>query len=85
MKNKSNNYEIKLYILSDTLTEYTLKFKIYSDKNQKGNFIIALIDTFLEKYYNKGYTVYTDKSYTLPEIWIIHHITNSRLVYYTYT
>lgn len=68
MKNKPHKYGMKLYILSDPLTGYTLKFEIYSGKNQKDNSIIALFDRLLEEYYYKGHTVYMDRFYTSPAL-----------------
>lgn len=59
MKNKPHKYGMKLYILSDSLTGYTLKFEIYSGKNQEDNSISALFDRLLDKYYFKG-QIWTD-------------------------
>ncbi|KAL4152744.1 hypothetical protein QTP88_000577 [Uroleucon formosanum] len=42
MKNKPQKYGMKLYILSDPETGYTLNFEIYSGKEQQDNSICAL-------------------------------------------
>jgi len=68
MKNKPHKYGMKLYILSDALTGYTLKFEIYPRKNQEDNSIIALFDRLLENYYYKGHTVFMDRFYTSPAL-----------------
>ncbi|KAE9529179.1 hypothetical protein AGLY_011975 [Aphis glycines] len=68
MKNKPNKYGMKLYILSDPLNGYTLKFEIYSGKNDTDNSITALFDRLLSEYYYKGHTVYMDRFYTSPTV-----------------
>lgn len=64
MKNKPEKYGTKLFIASDPLTGYTLKFEIYSGKGEADN--IPSYTRLLENYLDKGHTIYMDRFYTSP-------------------
>lgn len=66
MKNKPEKYGMKLYVASDPLTGYTLKFEIYSGKGQLDNSITSLYERLLCDYFEKGHTIYMDRFYTSP-------------------
>lgn len=76
MKNKPQKYGMKLYILSDPETGYTLNFEIYSGKEQQDNSICALYDRLLRDYYYKGHTIYMDRFYTSPLV--LKHLWNKQ-------
>ncbi|KAL4127484.1 hypothetical protein QTP88_011651 [Uroleucon formosanum] len=54
MKNIPEKYGMKLYVASDPLTGYTLKFEIYSGKGQLDNSITLLYERLLCDYFEKG-------------------------------
>lgn len=76
MKNKPQKYGMKLYILSDPETGYTLNFEIYSGKEHQDNSICTLYDRLLRDYYYKGHTIYMDRFYTSPLV--LKHLWNKQ-------
>lgn len=66
MKNNPEKYGMKLYVASDRLTGYTMKFEIYPGKGQLDNSITSLYERLLCEYFEKGHTIYMDRFYTSP-------------------
>lgn len=66
-KNKPDRYGIKLYIVCDSLTGYVLNMEIYTGKSDDSS-VTALYKRLLDKYLNKGHTVYMDRFYSSPTV-----------------
>lgn len=74
MEDKPNKWGIKLFVLTEPSSGYTLNFNLYTGKTQKssehGVSYDAVMDLIQPSYLGTGYHIYMDDFYTSPKLFM---------------